>query len=444
MANIQDLIDELSQDNGSSLSTPVSPQAPPDPTANLAPIGRIQANVVAPQGPLPQGAAAGAQAGNDAGNDNGSGVSQAVQQAIGNKYGFGQGLDQQALQDAQAQANIGRLVSGLGQAGDTIARGVAGRFETPATEGFYKQQAENAQAPVQNIIQGRQGVAQNAAFAQSQEAEDPNSAVAKNLRDIYAPTMKRFGMDPTVLSEMSPNQIKSFMQQPLEYQARLASVEAGKQLMADSKSTAAGAKRDADQDKSLQSTQQLLESARGNPAAAQAEKDIYAAQKAKSLANIYGDPDKLSMPQVKLLASEIGKIASGGAPTMGELEGITPNTLIGRLSTVTSSLLNQPTPAHAAAFVKQYQDYANVLTKDAQKVIEDKYGRVIESRKGQLGVENYASLKTQYLDRFKNDNAGAGASSPAALSPEDQQAISWAKANPNDSRAQKILSLHGM
>jgi hypothetical protein len=169
------------------------------------------------------------------------------------------------------------------------------------------------------------------------------------------------------------------------------------------------AKSGKDQDKAMQNVQQLLESARGNPAASQAEKDIYAAQKANSLTNLYGDPNKLSQSQVNLLTAEIGKIASGGQSTQAELDGLSPGTLNGKLSSVWGKLQNAPTPANAGAFIKQYQDYANALTGDAQKVISDKYGRIIESRKHQLGDDNYGLLKAHYLDRFTPQPAPASA-----------------------------------
>jgi hypothetical protein len=182
------------------------------------------------------------------------------------------------------------------------------------------------------------------------------------------------------------------------------------------------AKTTAEQDKALQSAQQLLESARGNPAAAQAEKDLYAAKKADSLANLYGDPAKLSMQQVRLLASEVGKIASGGTPSMHELEGITPSTLTGKLSEVVSKFTNEPTAANAAAFVKQYQDYTKQLAKDAKEVIRDKYGRVIESRRNQLGDVGYQMLKDNYLNRFdvEQELGGGGGETVRVVDPKGQ------------------------
>jgi hypothetical protein len=138
---------------------------------------------------------------------------------------------------------------------------------------------------------------------------------------------------------------------------------------------------------------------------AQAEKDIYASDKADSLANMYGDPNKLSKPQVQLLASEIGKIASGGVSSQHELESITPDSLSGRMSVIVSKLTNEPTPANAAAFVKQYQDYTKALRGDAQKVINDKYGRVIETSKKDLSDDQYNDLKDNYLNRFEPKQA---------------------------------------
>lgn len=174
------------------------------------------------------------------------------------------------------------------------------------------------------------------------------------------------------------------------------------------KDTARQDKLDKNQKDAYFQTSQLLETARGNPAVAQAEKDIYAADKAKSLANLYGDPNKLSPQMSQLLASEVAKIASGGSPSIHELEGLTPTTLQSGLAGITQKLTNDPTPANAGAFIKQYQDYANALTRDAQKTISDRYGRILESRKPYLGDEGYGNLKAQYLDRFKQPESGGG------------------------------------
>lgn len=162
-------------------------------------------------------------------------------------------------------------------------------------------------------------------------------------------------------------------------------------------------KANLNQDKALQTTKQLLESARGNPAAAQAEKDLYSVQKANSLINLVDDPNKMSNQQVNLLVSEVSKIATGGVPTGHEQEALKPGTGAAKLAKLWSSLTNEPTGANAGAFIKEFQNYNNALAKDAKKVIQDKYGRVIESSKKQLGDDNYKALQSQYLHRFDED-----------------------------------------
>lgn len=155
-----------------------------------------------------------------------------------------------------------------------------------------------------------------------------------------------------------------------------------------------------DQNRALQSTQQLLESARGNPAASQAEKDLYSVQKVNSLFNSYPDLNSIPDSQVNLAISEIAKIAQGGVPTGHEMDALKPNTPESRLQKLWGQLENSPKPANLGQYLKELKKYNDSLAKDAQQVIKDKYGRVIETRKKQLGDDNYKSLTDQYLNRF--------------------------------------------
>jgi hypothetical protein len=293
----------------------------------------------------------------------------------------------------------------------------------------------------QDLARGDQANARAKALREN-DPNSPDSVQARNYLKTLAPSaatipnfdqmtatqaraaapqlMEKYKLDETVAARRDKTASDSADRQ-VKYQA-----------LSDSRDQTTDAKQTAAQSKALNETQAMLETARGNPAVGQAEKDIYSAQKANSLANLYGDPNKLSPQQVNLLAAEVGKIASGGTTSQHELEGITPNTLTGQLAGVTSKLTNEPTPANAAAFVKQYQDYANQLSKDAQGVIQDKYGRVIESRKNKLSDDDYQSLQDNYINRFKT--------AKPAMSAADQQAAEWAKQNPNDPRAAKILS----
>lgn len=329
----------------------------------------------------------------------------------------------QALSDAKDRRDRIQLMNQLGAISERGAAQYAGI--APTQQEAYKNNMAIAQQSVDDV---KERIAQ--------QGDDPNSQISQQMRDYLA---KYTGQ--AVSPDTTANTVKATLPMAFKDFEAKQDQETKKQLLeekdkerTDQINASLQAKRDiagenndmkkflaslsskekqslnkekadtksaADQDKQLASTTQLLEQMRGSPAVGRAEQDIYAADKADSLMKLYGDPNKLSMPQIKLLASEVGKIATGGVPTVDELKGITPNTLVGQLSTVTQNLLNKPTAANASAFVKQYNDYIKPLRTDAQKVIKDRYGRIIESKKKLLGDDNYNTLKDQYLNRFE-------------------------------------------
>lgn len=166
------------------------------------------------------------------------------------------------------------------------------------------------------------------------------------------------------------------------------------------------------QNQNVQQTLQLLESARGAPEVAQAGKDLYAAQKFNTGYNLYGDPNKLNPQQSKLLVTEAAKIASGGVPTVDEQRGLNQSTAPSWLASAAQALTNDTSPAKQGAFLKALKDYNDGIAKDAQGVIEDKYGRIINSKRHALSPSDYQNLRSIYIDRFKNSNAQAPGGGP--------------------------------
>jgi hypothetical protein len=337
-------------------------------------------------------------------------VQEYMQKLLGDKYSD---AARQAIVDKNTEAASGpNWASGLA----ALGAGLQGQNALQAGLDFKKNEQAQRDTQLANFDKGRQSLIDNAKTgvdlqkaADEQknlgDERDPNSAASKLAQQAAA----KMGISPDVAKNMTADQFKK--QGPIF--EKIYQVEQNRLARVDARDARKSDKSNAQQNQAVQSVTQLLESARGNPAAAQAEKDLYSAQKANTLMNMYGDANKLSMPQVRLLASEVAKIASGGAPGMHELEGLTPSTLTGKMSEITSKFTNKPTPANAAAFVKQYQDYTKGLTADAQKVVEDKYGRVIETNKNRLGDENYKNLKANYIDRFKAQNEPSLAANPA-------------------------------
>lgn len=307
---------------------------------------------------------------------------------------------QQAIQSAAQQASMAK---------DFNQEGIATQGAAQGAESHDQAMKKGAQDLAEGAVdlQKKKGdlKAQQTALTNLGNEQDPKSdasKMAQKILDTMEPGPDHSNVSAAQFKSLSP-QYQDIYNKNIEMQVQKQKFE-----------TEAAVRQDSKQKEALQNTVQLLESARGNPAAAQAERDLYASDKANSLMNLYGDPNKLSMPQVRLLASEIGKIASGGSPSMHELEGLTPNTLSGKFSEVVSKLTNEPTPANAAAFVKQYKDYSDALSKDAKKVIEDKYGRVIESKKSVLKSDDYDQLKTQYVNRFNGPEDKAKSASSVA------------------------------
>ena len=193
--------------------------------------------------------------------------------------------------------------------------------------------------------------------------------------------------------------------------------------------------------KTLKETQQAMDQMRGDPSTQQAEKDIYAADKANSLMKMYGDPNKLTKSQVQLVVGEIGKIAQGGSPTIHELEGLNPNTFQGNVAAAWGKLVNDPQPANLAAFVKQYQDYANAVTNDAENHILNRYSRIIDPRRDYLSEKDQERLDKSYTHRFdaaRAKRAAEGGGENQKMSADDAAAFQHIKDNPSDPNAGAI------
>lgn len=356
----------------------------------------------------------------------------------------------------QAQGNM-NLASNLGRSFDKIGSAIA---RTPDQENPVYKSIDNQAAQIPGQYQQ---LAAN-------EKNDPNSQISKGFRSFV---QDRLGTplkgDPSAgdLERVVPLLFKDYEARLAEKgkleqkKLELASKSDEKDKDRDLKKTIAemvqgGKLSEAERKKlehdektksaALQQTQSFLETSRQDPAVRQAMLDKYNVQKAERIFK-GKDLNNLSNQEVGLLVSEISKVARGGVPTQEELHAISPNTLTGKLSKVYSNLINEPTPARAGAFLKQYQGYLKELKANAENTISSKVKRVIEGKKKDLGDENYANLKDLYSDMLNpGDNADSvrAPQSNAAPSAEDQTAIDWANKNPKDPRAQQILKMHGM
>lgn len=311
------------------------------------------------------------------------------------------------LKQLQDQMNKANLVTNLARAATQAVATSGGQRVNPFDKQFEDQLEQNKNIPAQ--------YQQLVEF----QKQDPQSGISQTYRQMA----NELGVQ--VHPGASAAEIAQAFPQIVNIKTREDMIEARKEIAQDRleqmkqnmfmRNMSLADRKDQKQQQSYNQTVQLLEQMRGSPAVSQAEKDIYASQKANSLINsMGGDPNKLNPQQVQLLVNEVGKIASGGQSSQAELNILSPNTLRGQFANEWQKLSNSPSPANAGAFIKQYQNYANTITKDAQGVIKDRYGRIIGSRASQFTPDQLGSLNEQYINRFTNPLPGTPAYQPPA------------------------------
>lgn len=332
--------------------------------------------------------------------------------------------DKQDMQNAQQIASDNRMDAGLASALGMIGAATYGSTR-PYDAAAFQTLDQNANMPVVNLQMqqdaGMKGIQAQQALLQAtalQQASDPNSTLSAQTRAIYAPILQKAGLPVSAIANMSANDIKSYEQGPLEFTQQQNAIQAQRALQLEMMKDRMQMMQGNRQNQYYNQTVQQLEQMRGNTAAKQAEKDIYAAQKANRLISQApgGDVNNLSPQQVGLLVQDVAKINAGQAPSEQELNVLTPHTIQSQFANVVGNLTNNPTPANAAAFLKQYQNYANGVTQDAQNIITDRYGRIINAHANELTPEEVQTLRNNYINRFMGppsvtSNGGAGAGS---------------------------------
>lgn len=347
----------------------------------------------------------------------------------------------QDLMDAQKARNSMQLLSMLGRAGSTAGAALAPLATVKPTDAFFNALDKTAEQPVADVQERQQMAQQKAKTAMVQAGlknelakEDSESEISKVGREIAKKAAESAKLDLNIPDNISMSNLEKIMP-GIE---NMANRRLQQDTLLRSKQVGAEGKGQDKEDRALAQTKTILESARGNPEVMQALKDRYAATKAEKLIQSEYDPNKLTGEQVQLIISEVSKIATGGVPSTTEMKALSPETLKSKFGSLYGKLMNEPTPANAGAFIKKYESYLKTLKGDAQNVIDDKIGRVIESSKKQLGESNYNALKEQYVRGQESKEE------PSKMSAEDKEAIDWANKNKDDPRAKKILEMHGM
>jgi len=155
-----------------------------------------------------------------------------VYKKIKDKYGYPSEIDDAAIMQAQAAANDTRLYAGLGEAFSGLGRSIAGATQ-PADNSFYRELAKNADQPVQDILQQRKAMQDEAGFKEMQALQDPESMQSQVAQRIAS----QMGYDLSGLPMSQVKNVKDLMSADLNAKARAETLAALNSNRAQSKET---------------------------------------------------------------------------------------------------------------------------------------------------------------------------------------------------------------
>jgi hypothetical protein len=288
---------------------------------------------------------------------------------------------------------------------------------------------------------------------QMRKIQEENQAIGSpQAQSAYAKLAKAMGLE---LPEGTP---AATMRGMLPTMEKLAAAREAASARRDSAQYLGSFRRDAQQaredqarDKRWTQFGQELDPARGRAGPLGKQLDLQA-QIDRDLGLIQQNPNPTDQ-QIYELARGLDRAISGAAPTMGSTEHLVPSTLLGKVRGVQQFLTNKPTGADKQAFVAQMGETLQRLRDATQGNIRQWQGKKA-SRYSDLAKNDQARFEAELqnwglgADEFDPQTwvykgKAKSATAPAGPAGEDAEALAWAKANPADPRAQKILQLQG-
>jgi hypothetical protein len=317
----------------------------------------------------------------------------------------------EALGDAQETSNKNRLFARLGGAANTLANSLSHR---PMDNSAFDQMAKDADIPVkrletqQKMDQGGDKLLINY-FANKSKQQDRKDYGDRNL------SIKQQNADTAVdrndrLGDLAANNL-DLRKQGLGLRAQGLELRKGAQ--------AAQASAPFLKDKVMMTTSQQL------------------SQLDKGLGRI-DDIMSGKMPFTTTIKADLEKdmanVLSGGtSSSLGQLHRVEFAPYVAKWQAQIDKVKGYQGDINAPGYVKQVRDLMRSMKADIQKIQGGRATRIAGTIKNAYSGNPLAA---------KSIDENVQLAQPK-LSPEDQKALDWAKANSDDPRAAKILQMHG-
>lgn len=343
---------------------------------------------------------------------------------------LGQSRDE--MSNAQQQRNSLQLMSMLGQAGSTVGQALTPLAPKVDHSAFWSALNQQSQQPIQDVLTDQatqkgalQEQVEKGKAATEMEKTDPNSAISQAARDFYAKTTGKEAdpsLDAAALERLDPVIGRMFSQQE-NAKNRSAMANSSKE-----------AKVEADQAKAYSDARQKVASFRGNAGAQQASRDVLSVDKALLLVD---KPGMKTTQDLQLLADEMAKIATGGVPGEHGVKALMPNNLQTKYAEMVNFLSSKPTDAQATEYLERNKQYLKDMNMVAKKTLYDYSKGLAKGYKKRLAADDFKELNDDIESQY-----GEQSRAPASH-PQDDEAMKWAKSNPDDPRSAAILKANG-
>ena len=162
----------------------------------------------------------------------------------------------------------------------------------------------------------------------------------------------------------------------------------------------------------------------------------------RALSNL-NDP-KMVTQQLDAVTTDIAGVMQGGNPHESGIAGQNFNNILTRWAALKSQLMASPQAIQAPATVAKLKQIVMDIKRVDNKIITDNLRTNAIAFKGiiQKDPSRWADYQKSVLETTQAATDNPGGNGGGTPHPQDSAAVSWAKANPNDPRAAKILQLN--
>lgn len=315
------------------------------------------------------------------------------------------------MANAQKQANNNEMITGLARAGASLSAGLA-RSSAPVDQKPFDAMAATDQQPVTDLqnqqkaetadLSNQKSALSNSKDQADQDPNSPQSIAAKNMVKKLYPGK----FDDSTLDGLSAADLTDKIYKPLELDEKIQAHKDEMRSKSADRAVAMSGKSDENQNKAYTDLVNHSESARGNPAVQQAMTGILNANKALKIADS-GQP--VNRQQLRLLADELGKIATGGVPGEHGTESLMPDNLQTRFAKLKEFLSSNPTDADAAQYVKVNSDYLHQMVDVSNDTLHTHYRRLLSGYEDRISD----TQKEKYKKEYELNGASQASAGPA-------------------------------